>query len=147
MIRENFKFAFNCDKTDITPTVLDGGNETILANWPDNKHIICNVSNDIPFKIPNHPYALVNRSILCNCGIETENNFLLESLAACHDSNSKLAMYFIVYTSLSIICIHYLNTDSDLPNKNFFFYNFTIDFLHRLHLFSLQINILRTTKM
>ena len=33
---------------------------------------------------------------MCNCGIEVENNFLLESLAACHDSNSKLVMYFMV---------------------------------------------------
>ena len=28
-----------------------------------------------------------------------ENNLLLQSLAACHDSNSKLVMYFIVKTT------------------------------------------------
>ena len=28
-----------------------------------------------------------------------ENNFLLESLAACHDSNSKLVMYFMMNTA------------------------------------------------
>ena len=38
----------------------------------------------------------MNRSVLCNCGIEAENNYLLESLAACHDSYSKLIMYFTV---------------------------------------------------
>ena len=27
----NFDFYFN--KTDITPTVLDGGDEVVLANW------------------------------------------------------------------------------------------------------------------
>ena len=48
-----------------------------LANWPDNKHIVCNVNNDIPVKIPSFHYVLVNRSVLCNCGIEVENNFLL----------------------------------------------------------------------
>ena len=31
---------------------------------------------------------------MCNCGIEAEKHFLLESLAACNDSNSKLVMYF-----------------------------------------------------
>ena len=36
----------------------------------------------------------MNRSVLCNCRIEAENNYLLESLAACHDSNSKLVRYF-----------------------------------------------------
>ena len=33
---------------------------------------------------------------LCNCGIEAENHFLLESLAACDNTNSKLTMYFTV---------------------------------------------------
>ena len=31
-IKENCKFSFYYNKTDITPTVLDGGNEIILAN-------------------------------------------------------------------------------------------------------------------
>ena len=78
----------------MTPTVLDRGNEIILANWPDDKHVICNINNEIPVKIPSHLYVLVNRSVLCNCGIETENNFLLESLAVIHDAESKLVMYF-----------------------------------------------------
>ena len=43
-----------------------------------NKHIICNINNDIPFKIPSYPYVLVNKSILCNCGIEADNDHLLE---------------------------------------------------------------------
>ena len=62
-IKENCKFKFYYNKTDITPTVLDGGNEIILANWPNNKHIICNINNDIPIKIPSHPYVLVNRNV------------------------------------------------------------------------------------
>ena len=44
---------------------------------------------------------LVNRSVLCNCGIEVENHFLLKSLAACQDTNSKLAMHFTVNTAFS----------------------------------------------
>ena len=52
----NFKFYFN--KTDITPTILDGGNEIVLANWPNDKHIICNVNNDIPVKILVTPISL-----------------------------------------------------------------------------------------
>ena len=39
---------------------------------------------------------LVNRGVLCNCGIEVENHFLLESLVACQDTNSKLTMYSTV---------------------------------------------------
>ena len=70
-----------------------------MESWPNYKHIICSVNNDIPVRIPSHPYILVNRSVLCNCGIEVENNFLLESLAACHDANLKLVMYFTVNTA------------------------------------------------
>ena len=36
--------------------------------------------------------------MLCNCGIKEENNFLLESLAACHNADSNLVMYFTVNT-------------------------------------------------
>ena len=76
IIKENCKFDFYYNKTDITPTVLDGRNEIILANWPNDKHIICNVNNDIPVNIPSHPYVLINRSVLYNCEIEVENHFL-----------------------------------------------------------------------
>ena len=96
IIKQNCDFIFYCNKSDITPTVLDGGNEIILAKWPNNKHIICTINNDIPIEIPSHRYVLVNRSVLCNCRIEAENNFLLESLAACHEGNTKLVMYFTV---------------------------------------------------
>ena len=82
--------------------MLNGGDEIILANWPKDKHIIYTINNDLPVEIPSHPYTLVNRSILCNCGIEAENNFLLESLATCHDSNTKLIMYFTVDNAFTI---------------------------------------------
>ena len=91
-------FIFYYNKTDITLTILDRGNETILANWPNDKHIICIINNDILIEIP---HVLVNRSILCNSGIEAENNFLLESLATCHDANTNLVMYFMTNTAFA----------------------------------------------
>ena len=93
------------NKSDITWTVLNGGNEIILANWPNDKHIICTINIYLLIKIPSHPHLLVNRSVLCNCRIEAENNFLLESLATCHDSNTKLIMYFTVNSTFT----NYLN--------------------------------------
>ena len=40
----------------------------------------------------------MNRSILCNCNLEAESNFLLESVAACEKPETKadLVMYFTV---------------------------------------------------
>ena len=76
-IKQNCDFKFYYNKRDIAITMLDGGNEIILANWPNDKHIICTINNDIPIEILSHPYILVNRSVLCSCGIEAENNFLV----------------------------------------------------------------------
>ena len=41
IIRNNCDFDFHFNNTEITPTVLDGGDEIILANWPSDKHLIC----------------------------------------------------------------------------------------------------------
>ena len=57
IIKENCNFRFYYNKNDIIPTVLDGGNEIILANWFNNKHIICTTNNDIPVRILSHPYV------------------------------------------------------------------------------------------
>ena len=96
IIKNNCNFDFYFNKTDITPTVLDGSDEIVLVNWPNDKHIICNVNNDIPVKIPSHPYVLVYRSVLCNCGIEADNHYLLESVAACDSKITNLVMYFTI---------------------------------------------------
>ena len=59
---------------------------------------MCSHNNNIPINIPGHPYVLMNQSILCNCNIEAESNFLLESLAACEGPETKtdLKMYFTI---------------------------------------------------
>ena len=62
-------------KADVKPSVLDGGHEVILANWPNTKYVICNDNHNFPIKVPSHPYVLLKRKVLCNCGIEAENNF------------------------------------------------------------------------
>ena len=60
------------------------------------KRIVCSIHNNIPIEIPSHPYVLLNRMILCNCIIEVENNFLLESIAVCdpEGDGADLEMYF-----------------------------------------------------
>ena len=83
--------------------------EIILANWPNDKNIICSINNDIPVKIPSHPHVLVNKGVLCSCGIEADNHFHLKSLAACENANSKLNMYFTVNTA-------FVNYQDKFPN-------------------------------
>ena len=109
IIKNNCNFNFYFSKTDITPTVLHGGDEIVLANWPNDKHIICNINNHIPVKILSHPYVLVNRSVLCNCRIEADNHHLLESIASCDKKTTKLIMYF----TINLASTNYLDI---LPN-------------------------------
>ena len=109
-IKENCEFQYYFNTTDVKPTVIDGGHEIVLANWPDNKHVIRNDNNNSSITIPSHPYVLINRTVLCNCRIEAEDNFLLESIATCTGKQSDLVMYFTV----NIIFMHYFDS---LTNK------------------------------
>ena len=95
IIKSNCNFDFYFNKTDVTPTVLDGGDEIVLANWL--------------IRIPNHLYVLINRSVLCNCGIEADNHHLLGSLATCGNKISNLVMY----STINMAFTNYLDM---LPN-------------------------------
>ena len=96
-IEDNCIFDYYYNKTNVKPSILDGGHEIVLDNWPSFKRIVCSTHNNFPVEIPSHPYVLLNRTILCNCIIEVENNVLLESIAACDpDSDgADLEMYFV----------------------------------------------------
>ena len=76
IIKENCEFEFHYNKTDVKPTVLDDGYQIILANWPSYKKIMCSHNKHILISIHSHLYVLINRSILCNCDVEAESNFL-----------------------------------------------------------------------
>ena len=86
--------------------MLDGGHQIILANWPSYKKIMCVHNNNILINIPSHPYVLLNRSILCNCDLEAESNFLLESLAACENFETKANL--VIYFTVNLAFVNYL---------------------------------------
>ena len=114
-VRKNCEFTFYFNKTDLKPSVLDGGHQIILVDWPNYKRIICTHNNNIPVNIPSHPYVLLNRSILCNCDIEAECNFLLESLMACKENNKPdLEMYFTVNLAF-VNYLDLLNETIEIP--------------------------------
>ena len=50
---------------------------------------------------------------MCNCGIEADNHYLLESLAACNNANSKLIMYFTIKTAF----VNYLDMFPNLTES------------------------------
>ena len=122
MIKENCIFNYYYNKTDVKPSILDGGYEIVLANWPSFKRIVCSTHNNIPIEITSHLYVLLNRTVLCNCIIEAESNFLLESIAACapERDNVDLDIYFVANTAFLNYFDELINT-LDTP----FFHNIT----------------------
>ena len=68
--------------------------------------MIYNDNHNFPIKIPSHPYVLLKRTVPCNCGIEAENNFLLESIAACPGKQSALTVYYTV----NMVFLHYFDS-------------------------------------
>ena len=110
-IKDNCLFHYYYNKADVKPSILDGVYEIVLANWPSSKRIVCSTHNNIPIEIPSHPYVLLNRTVLCNCIIEAESNFLSESIAACdlERDSADLEMYFMANTA-------FLNSFDELIN-------------------------------
>ena len=121
-IKENCIFNYYYNKTDVKPSILDTGYEIVLANWPSFKRIFCCTHNNIPIEIPSHTYVLLNRTVICNCIIEAESNFLLESIAACDPErdNVDFKMYFMANTAFLNYFDELIST-LDIP----FFHNVT----------------------
>ena len=94
-IKENCIFDYYYNKTDVKPSILDGGYEIVLANWPSFKRTVCYTHNNIPIEIPSHPYVLLNRMVLCNCIIEAESHFQLESIASCDPERDDVDLEYV----------------------------------------------------
>ena len=107
-------FDYYYNKTDVEPSILDGGYEIVLANWPSFKRIVCSTHNNIPIEIPSHPYVLLNSKV--------ESKFLLETIAACdlESDSMDLEMYFMANTAFLNYFDELINT-LDTP----FFHNVT----------------------
>ena len=133
VIKANCEFQYYYNKTDIKPTVLDGGFQIILANWPNYRKIMCLHNNNIPINKPGHPYVLMNQSILCNCNIGAESNFLLESLAACEGPDAKTGWRSTFSCSISLLRRNYLFIDLEMQfTVNLAFVNYFGEILENL---------------
>ena len=96
IIKENCEFQYYYNKTDVKPSVLEGGNGIFLANWPKTKYVICKDNHEYPINIPRHPYVLLKRLALCNCDIHAKEHSLLESIATCPGKQSDMTIYYTV---------------------------------------------------
>ena len=105
----SFKYFYN---TTIMPSILDGGPQILLANILTPKRLICTYASDMAHPVPSHDYVLVNRSILCNCHMESGLTYLLKSIAFCETASTDYTMSF----ALNLAFLHMIQ---DLWPGNF----------------------------
>ena len=105
----SFKYFYN---TTIMPSILDGGPQILLANILTPKRLICTYGSDMACPVPSHDYVLVNRSILCNCHMESGLTYLLKSIAFCETASADYTMSF----ALNLAFLHMIQ---DLWPGNF----------------------------
>ena len=96
-----FDYYYN---TTVTPSVLDGGTHILLANMLSPKRLVCSQDLHMAHPVPSYPYVLVNRSLLCNCHLESGLTYLLESLGSC-SPQPKFIMYFTINSAFN----HYMS--------------------------------------
>ena len=104
-----FQYFYN---TTVMPSVLDGGPQILLANILIPKRLICTYASDMARPVPSHNYVLVNRSILCNCHMESGLTYLLKSIAFCETASADYTMSF----TLNLAFLHMIR---DLWPGNF----------------------------
>ena len=95
-----------------TRHILDGGSHILLANMLSPKRLVCSNNFHMAHPVPSYPYVLVNRSLLCNCHLESDLTYVLKSLGSCSVKN-KFTMYF----SLNSAFNHYMHKFG-LPSQN-----------------------------
>jgi hypothetical protein len=86
-IVEDCEFKYHHNKT-VMPTVLDGGNQIVLANMINEKKLVCSQSSNLAEPLPSFSYVVVNRSVLCNCQIDASLSYVMRSLGSCTGENA-----------------------------------------------------------
>ena len=78
--------------------------------------------------LPSHLYLLVNRSILCNCHLQTGLHYLLMSLSSC-DSGAPFTMYFTVNSAFQHFMSEFGLSDSPSTDGKLLSQEYVFDIL------------------
>jgi len=91
----SFDFYFN--KT-VTPVLLDGGKQILLANFQGPRSLQCIRDNSgLAKSLPQHTYAVVPREFLCDCQLDLKHYSVLRQLGACRGEKfNNLNFTFII---------------------------------------------------
>ena len=84
----HFDYIYN---TTMLPTVLNGGRLLLLANFHSPRSLKYNSKNGgLPKPAPEHVYAVVDWSFLCDCQLDLEHHAtILRQLSSCTDNRTS----------------------------------------------------------
>ena len=113
----NFEFFLN---KSVIPSVLDGGDNMVLANLSPDKNLNCD--KQIQNKLPGNSYMLTNRSLLCHCSVQNGLSFIPQDIGSCN--NETVLPTFQYTTNLAFMGAYKVmrqlsdNTSSSFPPAN-----------------------------
>ena len=111
IVTNNCKFLYYYNTT-VTPSVLDGGHQILLANMLSSKKLVCAQDHALATPLPKTDFVLVNRSILCNCHLDADFVYLLKSISSCTLASQKFQAEFTVNLAFMTIFAQLLNITS-----------------------------------
>ena len=117
-----FDYTYN---TTMPPTVLDGGRSLLLANFHGPRSLKCNSKNGgLPKPAPEHVYAVVDRSFLCDCQLDLEHHAtILQQLSSCTDNHT--AHFRVEFVPITILndaaLVHGLPTEQNALTAHILF--------------------------
>ena len=82
----------------VTPTILDGGKDLLLANVHGPRSLKCDMKDGrLSQPAPEHTYAVVTRNFLCDCQLDLEYASILKNISSCGDkSHYDMRLHFTV---------------------------------------------------
>ena len=107
-IMSNCQFSFY-PNISVSPSILDGGDTIVLANYDSPKSLECHTPYPQGFSLPSSSYVKVNKSILCHCDLRAGSTRLGSSLSACNDYHT-LSFNFTINLPFLLTMDNYLNT-------------------------------------
>ena len=95
-VKELCEFEYSFNKT-VTPAILDGGDQIVLANLPGEKYLQCRRdTGSIPLPSEHASYMVIDKGTLCECDLEVELLTLRNTLSSCNGSETRTTVKYIL---------------------------------------------------
>ena len=96
-VTQSCRFTYMYD-AKVPPTILDGGNDVLLANFHGSRSLKCDTKDGgLAIPTPEHTYTVVTRNFLYDCQLDLEYASILKQISACGEkSHYDMRMHFTV---------------------------------------------------